>query len=106
MTPVHFPLPGENGGQCGDGDPAPFAASVQVKLRESEKVPEHVDIGHRRQGMMTFVSLDQVTEDVKVVVGVSVELVSVQKFVQEEVHALQFLIASIARSGKRRTSSK
>ena len=57
-------------------------------------MPEHIDIGHGRQGMMdSFVSLNQVTEDVKVIVGVLVEFVPVQKFIQKRSRLFQLFIA-------------
>ena len=43
--------------------------------------------------MDSFVSLDQVTEDVEIIVGVSIELVPVQQFVQQRLRPFQFLIA-------------
>jgi hypothetical protein len=42
--------------------------------------------------MSAFISVDQVAEDVKVIIGISVELVPVEQLVQERTPTLQLLI--------------
>ena len=55
-------------------------------------MPEHIDIGDGRQGMMdSFISLNKVTKDVNIIVRVSVELVPVEKFVQNRPRLFQFV---------------
>lgn len=63
------------------------------QIARVEKVPKHGDIAHGRRGMMgSFVALDHVAENVEIVAGVSVELVSIQKLVQASSRPHQFLI--------------